>query len=101
MSSNFKENVLKVVQQIPAGEVLTYKQVAQKTGRPKAYRAVGTILKSNYDLSIPCHRVVLSSGKIGQYNRGVMLKSKLLIVEKSNKVQKTSIRAKDCCRQLQ
>ena len=59
-----------VVKQIPKGEVLTYREVAQLAGRPRAYRAVGTILSKNYDPTIPCHRVIRSDGKIGNYNRG-------------------------------
>jgi len=75
---NFYEKVYKIVKQIPKGSVLTYKQVAQKAGRPRAYRAVGNILNNNFDPRIPCHRVVRSDGKPGGYNRGVKQKAKLL-----------------------
>lgn len=78
MSSFFKEKVHRVVKQIPKGKVLTYKEVARKAGRPKAYRAVGSILNKNYNPKIPCHRVVRSDGKIGGYNRGAKIKKKLL-----------------------
>jgi O-6-methylguanine DNA methyltransferase len=67
---SFKEKVFEVVRRIPAGTTLTYKQVAEKAGRPRAYRAVGNILHTNYDPGIPCHRVVRSDGKPGGYNRG-------------------------------
>ena len=66
----FSQKVYQVVKQIPKGEVLTYREVAQLAGRPRAYRAVGTILSKNYDPTIPCHRVIRSDGKIGNYNRG-------------------------------
>jgi len=79
----FKEKVLKIVSQIPAGRVLTYQQVASKAGRPKAYRAVGNILSRNYNPHIPCHRVIRSDGKLGGYNRGVRRKKQLLRIEKN------------------
>ena len=66
----FKERVLKVVAKIPKGKTLTYSQVAKMSGSPKAVRAVGNILSKNYDPSIPCHRVIGSDGKVGNYNRG-------------------------------
>lgn len=66
----FKEKVLRIVGEIPKGEVLTYKAVAKLAGRPKAYRAVGNILNGNHNAKIPCHRVIRSDGKLGGYNRG-------------------------------
>lgn len=66
----FREKVFDVVAKIPKGEVLTYKEVATKTGSPKAFRAVGSALKTNYDPKIPCHRVIRSDGSLGNYNRG-------------------------------
>lgn len=60
----------KVVKKIPAGEVLTYKQVAIEAGNPKAARAVANIMAKNYDPLIPCHRVIRSDGGLGGYNRG-------------------------------
>lgn len=65
---SFQEQVYKVVRKIPAGKVLTYKQVAERVGRPGASRAVGTILAHNRDKEVPCHRVIRSDGKIGKYN---------------------------------
>ncbi len=66
----FKEKVLTVVKKIPKGKTLTYKQVAAKAGNTKAARAVGIIMRGNYDPTIPCHRVVRSDGKPSGYNRG-------------------------------
>lgn len=70
MVKDFKARVLEKVSKIKKGEVLTYKQVAASVGSPGAYRAVGNILNKNYDLKIPCHRVIRSDGQIGGYNRG-------------------------------
>lgn len=75
---NFREKVLKIVQKIPKGKVLTYKEVARKAGKPKACRVVGNILNKNYDPKIPCHRVVKSDGDFGSYNRGKRKKISLL-----------------------
>ncbi len=79
--SDFKKKVLKVVSKIPKGGVMTYKEVAEKAGKPKAYRAVGNILKKNYNSLIPCHRVIRSDGKLGGYNRGIENKIYLLKIE--------------------
>lgn len=70
-----------MVKKIPVGKTLTYKQVAQKAGQPKAWRAVGNILKRNYNPAIPCHRVIRSDGKLGGYNRGLKKKKQLLADE--------------------
>lgn len=67
---NFKEKVLEVVRKIPEGETITYKDVAMLAGSPNAYRAVGNIMSKNFDPTVPCHRVIRSDGKLGQYNRG-------------------------------
>lgn len=63
---NFKERVLFVVKNIPKGSVLTYGQVADLAGSPRAYRAVGTILSKNFNPEIPCHRVIKADGKFGK-----------------------------------
>ena len=68
--SNFTEKVRAIVRKIPKGKTMTYKEVAAKAGAPGAARAVGSIMKANYDEDIPCHRVIRSDGVIGQYNRG-------------------------------
>ncbi len=67
---SFQETVLDIVRSIPAGSVMTYKQVAEKAGRPGAARAVGSMMKANYRPDVPCHRVIRTDGKIGDYNRG-------------------------------
>ena len=67
---SFTAKVYAVVSAIPKGQVLTYKQVAARAGRHKAFRAVGNILNKNFDPKIPCHRVVRSDGRAGGYNRG-------------------------------
>lgn len=76
--TSFYQKVYEVVAKIPPGKVLTYKEVAVLIGNPNAARAVGNALKKNYNPSIPCHRVIKISGKLGNYNRGASLKRALL-----------------------
>ncbi|PIT98168.1 MAG: 6-O-methylguanine DNA methyltransferase [Candidatus Andersenbacteria bacterium CG10_big_fil_rev_8_21_14_0_10_54_11] len=76
--SAFRRRVLAVVAAIPRGDVMSYRDVAAAAGSPGAYRAVGSVLKGNFDPAIPCHRVIRSDGKIGKYNRGAERKEQLL-----------------------
>lgn len=77
----FREKVFQIVRSIPKGNVMTYRQVAEASGRPGAWRAVGNILTKNYDPLIPCHRVIRSDGTSGGYNRGEQKKRDLLRAE--------------------
>ena len=78
----FAERVRNVVRQIPKGETKSYKEVAAAAGSAGAARAVGMIMKNNYDPSVPCHRVIRSDGKMGGYNRGgIDVKAKMLADE--------------------
>ena len=70
VDTNFTERVLDVVRLIPRGTTRTYKEVAALAGSPNAARAVGSIMRANYREDVPCHRVLRSDGKIGEYNRG-------------------------------
>lgn len=81
MNRDFASRVYAVVKQIPVGSTITYKEVAERCGRPRSWRAVGNVLHKNYDLSIPCHRVVRSDGTAGGYNRGSEAKKKILADE--------------------
>jgi O-6-methylguanine DNA methyltransferase len=67
--SEFERAVLLKALEIPRGEVRPYAWIAREIGRPKAVRAVGTVLAHNpIPLLIPCHRVVQSSGHLGRYS---------------------------------
>jgi O-6-methylguanine DNA methyltransferase len=68
--SAFAQKVRAIVAKIPKGQVMTYAAVAKKAGNPGAARAVGSLMAKNYDPKIPCHRVIRTDGKIGNYNRG-------------------------------
>ena len=79
----FAKKVYKVVLSIPMGQVRTYKWVARQAGRPKAFRAVGQILKRNpCPFIIPCHRVAGSKDRLGGYIWGKKLKRRLLNLER-------------------
>ena len=79
----FQVRVWEAALAIPFGQVRSYSWVARQIGSPKAARAVGSALKKNpYPLIIPCHRVVKSSGDIGEYSRGRKAKVRLLELEK-------------------
>lgn len=67
---SFTEKVYDVVKKIPKGKVLTYGEVAKMAGNAKAVRAVGSVLRKNFNPDIPCHRVIRASGAYGGYNRG-------------------------------
>ncbi len=79
---SFSNKVYAVVATIPAGQTMTYKEVAKAAGSPRAFRAVGNILNKNYNPAIPCHRVVRSDGATGGYNRGALRKKELLTAER-------------------
>ena len=76
--TEFSEKIYTIVRRIPRGKTMTYREVAMRAGRPRAFRAVGNILNRNYDSGIPCHRVVRSDGSHGGYNRGALKKERLL-----------------------
>ncbi len=68
--NSFAERVREVVKQIPKGKTLSYGEVARKAGAARAARAVGAVMKNNYDPTVPCHRVICADGTLGEYNRG-------------------------------
>lgn len=78
----FQLEVLMATYDIPKGKTATYKQIAQRIGRPNAYRAVGTALKNNPMAPIvPCHRVVKSDGSLGNYSAPGGTSKKRLILK--------------------
>jgi O-6-methylguanine DNA methyltransferase len=71
--------VLETLARIPRGEVRTYAWVARQIGRPKAVRAVASVVARNVaPFVIPCHRVVPSAGGTGEYAFGPTMKRELL-----------------------
>jgi O-6-methylguanine DNA methyltransferase len=82
----FTEKVRDIVRKIPKGKTMTYKQVAAKAGNEKAARAVGAIMRTNYDPSIPCHRVIASDGTMRGYNRGGVDRKREILFDEGAKV---------------
>lgn len=83
--STFQHDVWKAIIKIPYGETRTYAQVAKMSGHPTAIRAVANAIGKNpLPVTIPCHRVIRSDGKIGGYSApgGIKQKQKLLNSER-------------------
>lgn len=75
----FSDEVYALVIQVPEGAVSSYGELARALGNAKASRAVGRILGKNPDLvTVPCHRIICSDGRIGGYALGVAGKTRLL-----------------------
>ncbi|MCP1265521.1 bifunctional transcriptional activator/DNA repair enzyme AdaA [Aeromonas hydrophila] len=69
--TNFQISVWRALLQIPPAKVVSYAQVANAVGNPKAARAVGLAVGANpVALMIPCHRVIQQNGKLGGYHWG-------------------------------
>jgi len=92
MKNDFSKKVLEIVAAIPRGKLMTYAQVAQAAGSPRAYRAVGSILGRHFRSRewqlpleefepVPCHRVIRSDGNVGKYARGQKEKERILALE--------------------
>jgi O-6-methylguanine DNA methyltransferase len=80
--TEFQKVILNTLRLVPRGEVRTYKELASLAGRPKAIRAVGnTMARNPVPILIPCHRVVPSTGGVGNYGLGVQMKRELLARE--------------------
>lgn len=78
----FQRALLGVLRGVPAGEVVTYGELAALAGRPGAARAAGTFCARNrFWLFVPCHRVVSHDGIGGYGDAGVGLKRRLLELE--------------------
>ncbi len=79
MVRGFDEKVYAALRTIPRGKVTTYKQLARRIGSSHAARAVGNALNKNpHAPQVPCHRVVLSDGRLGGYAGGSKRKTALL-----------------------
>jgi methylated-DNA-[protein]-cysteine S-methyltransferase len=69
------EKLLKV----PKGKVTTYSELAKAVGLKNGQRAIGRIMSKNpFPVIVPCHRVILSNGKIGGYAWGENVKTNML-----------------------
>lgn len=82
----FQQRVWQALQEIPVGETISYSEIAQRIGAPKAVRAVaGACAANKLAVAIPCHRVVRNDGSLSGYAWGVERKRRLLDRECSRK----------------
>jgi methylated-DNA-[protein]-cysteine S-methyltransferase len=78
----FHEAVLHELAQVPYGQVDTYGHLAKLVGRPKAARAVGTVMNRNpIPIVLPCHRIIGANGSLTGYGGGLPVKRRLLELE--------------------
>ncbi|QMU54422.1 MAG: methylated-DNA--[protein]-cysteine S-methyltransferase [Nitrosopumilus sp.] len=76
---NVRQKIFKKLLEVPKGQITTYGELAKAVGLKNGQRAVGKIMNKNpYPVIIPCHRVVMSTGKIGGYAYGEHIKIKML-----------------------
>ena len=76
---NLEQHVYKKLMDVPKGCVTTYAALAKAVGLKNGQRIIGKIMNKNpYPVLVPCHRVVMSTGKIGGYAYGEHIKSKML-----------------------
>lgn len=69
--TDFQQTILRTLTTIKYGETITYRDLALLAGYPKAARAVGSVMAKNpLPLIIPCHRVIRSDAKLGEYSMG-------------------------------
>jgi methylated-DNA-[protein]-cysteine S-methyltransferase len=82
LTREFGRAVLDQLALVPYGELTTYGALAAKAGRPRAARAVGTVMNRNpVPIVLPCHRVVGSTGSLVGYGGGLERKRALLELE--------------------
>jgi methylated-DNA-[protein]-cysteine S-methyltransferase len=83
----FERRVYEVARSIPAGQTLTYGQIAARLGDPRLARDVGQALGRNpFPIVVPCHRVLAAGGNLGGFSApgGVATKQRLLDIERAN-----------------
>ncbi|MEM6688864.1 MAG: methylated-DNA--[protein]-cysteine S-methyltransferase [Planctomycetota bacterium] len=80
--TKFQQRVWQSLLQIPAGQLITYSRLAEMAGHPTAHRAAASAVAKNcVGYLIPCHRVVRSTGVIGQYRWGTERKHAMIARE--------------------
>lgn len=82
IGTEFQQKVWKALQKIPYGQTISYAKLADNIGQPTAFRAVANANGKNpFSVTIPCHRVIGSDGKLGGYTGGLDKKEYLLALE--------------------
>lgn len=79
----FQQRVWEALRKVPAGETVSYAEIAARIGRPTSVRAVAQACAANtLAVAIPCHRVVRSDGALSGYRWGIARKQQLLARER-------------------
>ena len=87
--THFQLAVWLELQRIPYGETVTYRELAQRIGNPKGFRAVGAANGRNpLPIVIPCHRVIGSNGHLTGFGGGLSVKQMLLDLENGRNPQR-------------
>lgn len=82
LSKGFRHKVLDELVQVPYGQTVSYKELAERAGSPGASRAVGSAMATNpIPIVVPCHRVLRTGGDLGGYGGGLDAKVYLLHLE--------------------
>lgn len=77
--TEFQIKVWESLLKIPMGNLSTYGRIAKEIDHPKASRAIGTAIGNNpVAFLIPCHRVIQSTGEIGEYHWGSSRKAAMI-----------------------
>ncbi len=80
--AGFRQRAWQALREVPAGEVVTYRELAALAGNDRASRAAGTACATNPVAPfVPCHRVVSSGGRLGGYGYGLDVKRAMLLHE--------------------
>ncbi len=83
--TDFQKKVWHALTQIPYGKTISYGELAQRIGNPKACRAVGLANGKNpIPIIIPCHRVIGKNGKLTGFGGGIPVKQHLLELESTH-----------------
>lgn len=81
--TSFQQQVWKALQHIPYGQTVTYSDIAEFIGKPRAVRAVGAAIGANpIFIIVPCHRVIGKNGTLTGFRGGLDMKRRLLWLEK-------------------
>lgn len=80
--TDFQRAIVEACRNILYGQIMSYGELAQAAGYPRAARAVGNVMRTNrVPLVVPCHRVIGSGGGTGGYSAGEGVRMKLRLLE--------------------
>ena len=97
LGTDFQKRVWQLLLEIPYGETITYGELAQEAGTPKAARAVGVAVGDNpFYIIVPCHRVIGKDKSLTGYGGGFVVKKYLLAHELGTDIE--NLPFSDCSR---